>query len=66
MASFETEQWRDVVTHTSRVVSEMEMMADFIRREGVMTEEFVRMFDEVVACARIENDARWSQSPTRS
>ena len=66
MASFETEQWRDVVTHTSRVVSEMEMMADFIRREGVMTEEFVRMFDEVVACARIENDARWSQSPGRS
>ena len=66
MASFETEQWRDVVTPTSRVVSEMEMMADFIRREGVMTEEFVRMFDEVVACARIENDARWSQSPTRS
>jgi polyhydroxyalkanoate synthesis regulator protein len=66
MASFETEQWREVVTHTSRVVSEMEMMSDFMRREGHMSEEFMRMFDEVVACARIENDARWSQSPTRS
>ena len=66
MASFETEQWREVVTHTSRVVFEMEMMSDFMRREGHMSEEFMRMFDDVTACAQIEHDARWSQSPTVS
>jgi len=63
MTSFTKEEWQDTVTHSSRVVHEMSMLSEFMRRENHMSEEFMRMFDDVMACAQIEHDARWNQWP---